>query len=155
MDVSGTQINGESLDSRHPNEIVATSFGQENINCSSISGGSPCSGKPGHFIFNMAINKSLPLLKKALYNTEHLTSIDIVFRKAGTSGFEYYKIHLENVIVTHVTDATEGGAIVSNQIEVDAAKFGWTYIPQKPDGSADTPIKFGWDITSNAAWTGF
>lgn len=155
IDASGTQINGESADIKHLNEIVTTSFGQENINCSTITGGAPCAGKPGHFIFNMGISKSLPLLKKALYNTEHLTSIDIVFRKSGGAPFEFYKIRLENVIVTHITDAADITSSVKNQVEVDAARFGWTFIPQKSDGSGDIPVKFGWDITSNIVWTGF
>jgi type VI secretion system Hcp family effector len=155
IDATGTQIIGGSTVAAHPNEIITTSFGQENINCSTITGGSPCSGKPGHFIFNMITDKSIPLLKKALYNTEHLISIDIVFRKIGATPFEYYKIRLENVIITHITDAGDLSTGSKNQVEVDAAKFGWTYIMQKSDGSPDTPVKFGWDITTNTAWTGF
>jgi type VI secretion system secreted protein Hcp len=155
IDANGTQINGESNDIKHQNEIVTTSFGQENINCSTITGGVPCAGKAGHFIFNMNINKSLPLLKKALYNTEHLLSVDIVFRKAGGTPFEFYKIRLENVIITHITDAADASTGVKNQVEADAARFGWTYIGQKSDGTSDAPIKFGWDVTSNSVWTGF
>ena len=156
IDANGKQINGEVADKGYENQIAATNFGQENINCTTVTGGAPCSGKSGRFIFNMVINKSLPLLKKALFSTEHLTSIDIIFRKPGSSTpFTYYKIRLENVIVTHITDAADLINSVKNQVELDAARFGWTYIYQSANGGTDTPIKFGWDIISNTEWTGF
>ncbi|MEO6868955.1 MAG: hypothetical protein ABI168_04880 [Ginsengibacter sp.] len=85
IDAAGSQISGECTDLEHPNEIVPTTFGQKNINCSTITDGASCSGKPGHFIFNMNINKSLPLLKKALYNAEHLLSVDIFLENQLTA----------------------------------------------------------------------
>lgn len=158
LDKSGTLIAGESTDARHPNEIDATSFGQENTSCATNigAGGGVCSGKPGHFIFNMNLNKSLPPLNKALFTGAALTSVDIVFRRAGGLQMEYYKLRLESVFVTHVTNSNDGTSTPTGvQVELDAARMGWTYIPQNPDGTSGTPLKFGWDITKNLEWTGF
>lgn len=160
LDQNGNLIEGESIDNRHANEIDALSFGQENTSCASNTGGgggqTTCSGKAGHFIFNMNANKSLPLLDKALFSGASMRSVDIVFRKGGANPTEYYKIHLETVLVTHVTNSGDTPAPpIAIQVELDAAKMGWTYIPQKADGSAGTPVKFGWDVTKNSEWTAF
>ena len=80
------------------------------------------------------------------------------------AGKNYYRLRMidmdanftySNVIVTHITDAADLINSVKNQVELDAARFGWTYIYQLGNGATDTPIKFGWDIISNTEWTGF
>ncbi|HEY4289583.1 MAG TPA: type VI secretion system tube protein Hcp [Puia sp.] len=156
VDGSGNTINGESTDAKHPNEINATTFGQENTGCagnvgSGSGGGASCGGTAGHFIFNMNVNASLPLLDQAVFAGTHLRSADIVFRKATQ---EYYTIHLESVMISHVTnsvDPTTGAIAV--QVELAADKMGWTYNPQKADGAPGTPVKFGWDATTRSAWS--
>ena len=158
IDGSGNQIDGESIDARHPKEINATTFGQENTGCAATpigsGGGSACGGTAGHFIFNMNINASVPLLNKALFTGAHLRSADIVFRKSGTSGTEYYKIHLESVLISHVTNSADPATgLITVQVELAADKMGWTYTPQDATGAPGTPVKFGWDTTTRSAWS--
>ncbi len=155
LDGAGNLINGGSTDDKHKNEIGATTFGQENTGCAvsntGSAGGGACGGTAGHFIFNMNLNASAPILDQALFLGTHLKSADIVFRKTTT---EYYKIHLESVIVSHVTnsaDPTTG--LITVQVELAADKMGWAYSPQNPDGSLGTPVKFGWNALTRSAWS--
>ena len=140
IDNAGNQINGESIDARHANEINATTFGQENTGCASAAGGgggggggTSCGGTAGHFIFNMNINASVPVLDGHVFFGTHLISADIVFRKSG-SGTEYYKIHLESVVVSHVTNSVDPAGLITIQVELAAEKMGWTYTPQDANG---------------------
>ena len=157
IDGSNNQIDGESLDAKHPKEINATTFGQENTGCASTpvgsGGGTACGGTVGHFIFNMNLNASVPLLNKALFSGTHLRSADIVFRKSGGAGTEYYKIHLESVTISHVTNSIDPGGLITVQVELAANKMGWTYIPQDQTGAPGTPVKFGWDTTTRSVWS--
>lgn len=154
LDGSGNLINGESTDARHKDEITATSFGQENTGCTvstSGTGSGACGGTAGHFIFNMSINRSLPVLDQALFQGTQLKSADIVFRKTTT---EYYKIHLESVAVSHVTNSMDASStVVTVQVELAADKIGWTYYPQSADGTIGTPVKFGWNTLTRSTWS--
>lgn len=147
IDGSGTLLEGESLDRSHPNEIIASSYGQQSSGC--VAGGIPCRATTGNFIFNMSMSKPVNLLRKSMYLAAPLRSVDIVFRKAGASLFEYYKIHLENVLVTGISEGVSAGSINEMQISLDPQKFHWTYIPQSASGTAGTPVKFGYDKSSN------
>ena len=148
-DNTGTLIPGESVVSTHPNEIAALNFGQESSPCPSTTPG--CGIVTGNFVFNMIINKSINTFRRLMYLNLHLNTVDIVFRKTGPTPMEYYKIHLENVIVTNVHDISDATAGSANtfQISLDPQKFHWTYIPQLSTGALGTPIKFGYDKLTN------
>ena len=154
IDGAGNQINGESVDARHANEINATTFGQENTGCAGTGGGgggTSCGGTAGHFIFNMNVNASVPVLDGHVFFGTHLRSADIVFRK---NNLEYYKIHLESVIVSHVTNSVDPTGLITVQVELAADKMGWTYTPQDPKtGGPGTPVKFGWNALTRSAWS--
>lgn len=155
---NGEIIKGGSTAKGHTDEIIATAFGQENTGCTGNvagggGGGSACKGKMGHFIVNMVINEALPLLNKALFMGTALKSADIVFVKNSEDLFQYYTIHMETIYVTHVTNSTENNASLPNvQFELDAAKTTWTFTPQKNDGTAGTPVTFGWDAVRNTSF---
>lgn len=160
LDANGKLMPGGATEPQHLNEIVAGSFGQENTGCALSSGGTKggtCGGTAGHFIFNTTLDQSYPLLTQALFTGSVLKSVDIVFRKAGggaTAGAEFYKIHLESVLVSHVTnneDGTTGN--IQMQVELDALKMGWTYYPQTAGGALGTPVKFGWNAETKSTWS--
>jgi type VI secretion system Hcp family effector len=160
IDGSGNQIKGESLDKSHPDEIVSVSYGQDNTGCpiDPMSGGGSCNAKLGNFIFNMNGDKSLPLLNQALFTGNLLRSVDIVFRKSSSGGakpIEYYKIHLETVSITHITNSYDNGGTLMAQVSLSAAKVGWTYIAQRANGTTDNPVKWGWDVTKRSPWASF
>jgi len=161
VDANGTLIRGESTDKAHPEEIVAVSYGQDNTGCTiNLSGGGgigSCGTNMGNFIFNMNGDKSLPLLNQALFMGRPLKSVDIVFRKTigGAQPVEYFKVHLETVSIAHITNSFDNTTNLLAQVTLSATKAGWTYIAIKPNGTTDTPVKWGWDASQRAPWTNF
>ena len=147
-DNQGNVINGESTSSTHKNEIQAVSFGQENTGCTAqgAGGGSgSCKAIAGHFIFNMYINQSVIALNQALFNGTHLLGADIVFEKPGTNNYAYYKIHLDDVTVLHITNSIDNQTTPTVQVELNARRITWTYTPQNGNGTPGTPVSFGYD----------
>ena len=102
------------------------------------------------------MDKALNPLRRAMYKGDPLDKVEVVFVKSGANGFVYYKMQLEDVRISSISDAAStGGGNNTVQIEFSPTKFGWTYIPQNPNGSVGTPVKFGWDSGSNQEWTAF
>ncbi len=149
LDNNNVLIQGESTDAVHANEIVATTFGQTSALCTPAQ---TCGVASGNFILNIGISKAVNPLKRSMYLNQTLNSVDVVFRKAGANPFEYYKIHMENVTVTSVSESQSSGELNIFQIYLDPQKFHWSYIPQLNTGQAGTPIKFGWNKLTNTEY---
>lgn len=149
-------IDGESTVRGHENEISAIRYAQEATTCDISnpgSGGGTCKTTTSSFAFDLNLDKAIIGLRSALYKGTHFQKVQITFRKPGSTPFEYYKITLGEVIVSKITDATNGN---TNQFQVQfsAAKYFWTYIPQSDTGGAGTPVTFGWNSLANTAWDG-
>lgn len=152
----GTVIEGESLVRGHEKEINVTSFGQEGSSCDMASGGAGqgnCKVTTSSFAFDMNISTAIIGLRRALYKGTHLAKVEISFNRRGANPVEYYKIVLADVLVSKITDATNGTTNV-NQVQFSASKFFWTYIPQTATGAPGTPVSFGWDSQNNIEWNG-
>lgn len=152
---SSITIEGESTVVRHEKEIIALAFGQETNGCNpSQTGGGACVPTTSNFAFDMHINTATNGLRNAQYKGTHLETVEVTFAKPNGGGlFEYYKIKLANVLVTKITDATDGSSNI-NQVQFAAEKFFWTYTPQTGTGSPGTPVTFGWNLKTNSEWNG-
>jgi len=149
----GTIIQGESAVRGHENEIEATSYGQDITNCCGELVGKTTFGK---FIANMALNKASNKLKGILIKGLHLKAVDVTARKAGESQGDFYKIKMEDVTISQMTEGlSDGNTIPQQQISFNASRIGWTYTPSDSKGGLGSPVKFGWDIKKNIEWTGF
>jgi type VI protein secretion system component Hcp len=102
---------------------------------------------------------------KFVMNTEAATA---VFRDISISGkkmrsgeiavtyisydrrFVRYKINMENIAVTEVTD-TNG----SSTVKLNASRIGWTYYSYTKNGLQTIGSKSGWDAERRTAWTSF
>lgn len=102
---------------------------------------------------------------KFVMNTEAATA---VFRDISVSGkkmrsgeivvtyisydrrFVRYKINMENIAVTEVTD-TNG----SSTVQLNASRIGWTYYSYTKSGLQTISSKNGWDAERRTAWTNF
>lgn len=151
----GQIIKGESMNESFREQIESLSFAQaSSSNCSSSSSGTGgCGATTGNFFMVVNFDKSLNALRRAMYRGEFLRNVDVTFSK--TSGTmkptTYYTIHMELVQVASISDAKSGTDRNTVQVELNPAKFGWTYYP----ADRTTPVKFGWDRTANQEWTGF
>jgi type VI secretion system secreted protein Hcp len=140
-------IKGESLDQKHPGSIEVFSFSWGVSNPSTLSGGGGGAGKASfqdlHFSSN--VSKASPLLAKACATGEHIKKAVLYVSKAGERAIEFYKVTLEDVLVSSYQSAG-GGESPEDAFSFNFAKIEFSYTPQKADGSADAPVTFTYDL---------
>jgi type VI secretion system secreted protein Hcp len=147
-------IDGESLDSKHKNEIQLESWSWGESQSGSFahsSGGGAGKVAMQDFHFVMKINKASPKLMLACATGEHIKKATLVCRKAGKEQQEFLKITMSDLLVSSFQTGGSGGAdiIPTDQISLNFAKIEQEYKPQKADGSLDSPVKAGYDLKLN------
>jgi type VI secretion system secreted protein Hcp len=145
-------IKGESLDSKHKDEIEVLSFSWGVTNPANIkAGGGGGAGKATFtdLSFLHSIDKASPNLLSACATGAHLKEATITHRKAGKGQQEYLIIKMNDIIITGVALADSSGAAGSETVSMAFAKVDLEYKPQKPDGSLDAGIHFKFDIKAN------
>jgi type VI secretion system secreted protein Hcp len=146
-------IKGESLDSKHKDEVevLSWSWGVSQSGDNSQGGGGGA-GKASFndFNFTHVIDKASPLLLKACATGQHIKEATITSRKAGKGQQEFLIIKMNDVLITAVSlsGAGDGGSGAEN-VSLQFAKVDLEYKPQKPDGSLDAGIHFKYDIRAN------
>jgi type VI secretion system secreted protein Hcp len=145
LDITG--IPGESTDPIHTNQVdvLAWSWGMYNSGTTR----SAVAGKSTFQYLNLTkyVDKASPLLMLHCANGGPISKVTLYVRKAGVIPIEYIKLQLTNVLVSSVSTGGSGGEDkLTENISLNFAKLQLDYIPTKPDGSADTPFSFRWDI---------
>jgi type VI secretion system secreted protein Hcp len=144
-------IKGESLDSKHKDEIEVLSWSWGVTNPVKVSGSGGGTGKASFhdLSFTHKIDKASPLLLKGCATGQHLKEATITHRKAGKGQQEFLIIKMNDVLVTAVTedDSSEGGRLET--VSLAFAKVDLEYRPQKSDGSLDAGIHFKYDIKAH------
>ena len=145
-------VKGESLDSKHKDEIevLSWSWGVSGGSTSAVGGGAGAGKvKFQDFNFTHQIDKSSPLLLRACATGEHIKEATITVRKAGKGQQEYLIIKMNDVIVTGVSLSDTDQAPSAELVALQFAKIALEYKPQKADGSLDAAIHFKYDIKAN------
>lgn len=147
-------IKGESLDSKHKDEIEVLSYSWGVSNTGSMAHGS--GGGEGKATFHdlsfvHKIDKSSPNLLLACATGTHLKEATITHRKAGKEQHEYLIVKLNDVIITGVTHGGSGDGHSEN-VSLSFAKVDFQYKMQKPDGSLDAPVNFKYDLKANKTY---
>jgi type VI secretion system secreted protein Hcp len=145
-------IKGESLDSKHKDEIEILSWSWGVAHGRPKGGGSGKSaGKPTFhdLSFTHNIDKASPVLMKGCATGQHLKEATITHRKAGKGQQEFLVVKMNDVIITSVShgDSNEGSHVET--VTLAFAKVDLEYRPQKADGSLDAGIHFKYDIKGN------
>ena len=144
-------IKGESLDSKHKDEIEVLSFSWGVTNPATVSGGGGGgSGKATFHDLSIVhhLDKASPLLLRACATGMHIKDAVITHRKAGKGQQEYLIVKMNDVIITGVTHGGNGD-LISENVTLAFAKVDLEYKPQKPDGTLDAGIHFKYDIKGN------
>lgn len=141
-------IKGESLDSKHKDEIEVLSYSWGVTNAGSMGHGS--GGGEGKATFHDLsfvhnIDKASPVLMQYCATGVHIKEATIVHRKAGKQQHEYLIVKMNDVIITGVTHGGSGDGHSEN-VSVSFAKVAVEYKPQKPDGSLDAGVFFKYDL---------
>ena len=143
-------VQGESTDAKHRNEIDILSFTQSFINTASVHGAGKVSCGPITLTKN--IDKSSAALLQQVATGRHYKEGVLTFRSNNGSRIEYYTINLRDVIVSELTqtDNPDPNRIVE-KVVLKAAEFKFKYTPQTSKGSTGQAVEFGWDCTTGSA----
>ena len=142
-------IKGESLDSKHKDEIEVLSYSWGVNNSGSMahgSGGGEGKASFHDISFVHHVDKSSPVLFQACATGLHIKEATITHRKAGKEQYEYMIVKMNDVIVTGVTHGGSGDGHATENVSLSFAKVALEYKPQKPDGSLDAGIFFKYDL---------
>src|SRR3954467_3628281 len=145
-------IKGESLDSKHKDEIEVLSFSWGLTNGANIgAGGGAGAGKATFQDLTIVhtIDKASPLLMKACATGQHLKEATVTHRKAGKGQQEFLIVKMNDIIVTGVTHGGTTDEPASETVTLAFAKVEVEYRPQKADGSIDAGVMFKYDLKSN------
>ena len=145
-------IKGESLDSKHKDEIEVLSFswGVTNTGAKGFGGGGGEGKATFHDLsFVHHIDKASPVLMQACASGTHVKEGTMTNRKAGKDQQDYLIVKMNDIIITGVTDGDASGQAGSETVSLAFAKIDLEYKPQKADGSLDTGIHFKYDLKAN------
>jgi len=151
-----TDIEGESQDSKHTNEIDIVDFWWGASQPGSESTGSGAgSGKVQIHDFNFVSkhSKASPKLMQACADGSHISSAVLTIRKAGKEQQEFSTYTLTDCIITRyqVIAAKDNGGIPDDHYALSFSKIEHQYKVQKADGTLGGTVKTGWDVKQNKA----
>ncbi len=159
-DSKGTAVAGESTDDKFKdNWSDVLSWGvssiQEQTLGSATGGAGTGKVRLGDFQFSKYWDKASPPLLKQLYTGEHFKSVQVVIRQAGggdTPQKPYLVIDMGEVFVT-AQSISGGGDRPAESWTLTYGQIGYTYKPQKTDGTEDGAVVAGWDQITNKTWS--
>lgn len=134
-------VEGESTDAKHAGEIEIESFSWGAQNTPGIS-----KVNFQDFHFTTRTSKASPVLMLACASGKHFSKAVLTVRKAGEIPVEYYKVTLEDLLVTsHQSGGSAGSEVVPmEQVSINFTKITFSYTPQKADGSLGSPVVTTW-----------
>jgi len=148
-------VKGESVDKVYATkkgiDVLAWSWGVSNSGTTHQGGGGG-SGKANFQDISLTkyVDSASHALLAACATGEHFTKASLVVRKAGGKPLEYILIDMEEVMVSSISTGGSGGEDrLTENISLNFAKVTFKYVPQKPDGTGDTPLPFTYDIAAN------
>jgi type VI secretion system secreted protein Hcp len=150
-------IDGESTDSVHKGEIELLSYSFGVSNAGSIdSGGGGGAGKASFqdFHFVSRLQKSSPKLFLACASGQHIKFAALSMRKAGGRFPDFYKIRLDDVLVTSFQQGGSADGVESvptEQISLNFAKIEIDYSVQDQKGALGETVQAIWDLRENTA----
>jgi type VI secretion system secreted protein Hcp len=142
----GSQVRG------HEKEIEAYAYSDGLAGCSTLStsgsGAGACKVSKTPFSFSMPLSFATISFKYNLLQGRHLTSVDMVLRKNGEIPLEYYKVHMETVLVVSISEGASSEPPIFN-VELLPQKIAWQVIKQNADGRPGDKFSYGWDFSAN------
>jgi len=146
-------IKGESTDSKHKDEIDLMSFSWGAAQLGGGGGGG--GGAAGKVQFQdlhitKDVDKSSPILFQRCATGTHIKEGTLIARKAGERQHEFLIIKMNDILVTSYQPGGSGrDTLPTEQMSLNFAKFEYSYIPQKADGTPDAGLHFKYDIKGN------
>jgi type VI secretion system secreted protein Hcp len=163
---AGSELQGESTDTKHQNEIEALSFShrilQPRSSTASTAGGHTAERtEHGEMIFTKSIDKATGKLMRACSAGTVYKDCVITFYRAyggkdttatSQQRVPYLVVKLEDVVVsTAGLDIADGDELPAENVGLRYGKVTWEYSQHKMDGSSAKVAAVGWDLRSNTA----
>ena len=146
-------IKGESQDDKHKDEldVLSWSWGMTQSGTTHLgSGGGAGKVAVNDLHVTKFVDKASPNLHLACCTGKHYDQALLTIRKAGDKPVEYYKLTLEEVLVSSVSMGGQGSDDrLTENVTLNFAKFKSEYTPQKPDGSGDAAVEGTFHIAKN------
>ncbi|HTE22405.1 MAG TPA: type VI secretion system tube protein Hcp [Candidatus Limnocylindria bacterium] len=145
-------IEGESTDDKHKGEIEIHSFSwgvSQQGTGGQGGGGGTGKANAQDFHFTSNTSKASPKLFTTSASGKHIKEAILTVRKAGKGQQEYYKITMEDVLISSYQNGGSNGTAPTDQVSVNFAKLKVEYLQQKPDGSLGDPVIGAWDFKQN------
>ena len=148
-------IPGESLDSKHKDEIevLSWSWGETQAIPASPGGGAG-TGKVAMTDLHVSTNlsKASPQLLLACAAGTHIKGAVLTGRKGGKAQAEFLTFSLSDVLVSAYQTGASEAEVPLDSISLNFSKIEVSYKQQKPDGSLAPAIRVGWDRKTNKAF---
>jgi type VI secretion system secreted protein Hcp len=136
-------IPGEAKDARYKDQIEILSYSMGASQTSPSTGSRLAASRPcvKEISFSKTLDKSSPLLFATAVSGMHIPDATLTLRKAGGDQAEYMIVRFQDVIVSsYQSSGSEGGALPMDSFSLNFAKITFSYSPQKPDGTLDSPV---------------
>ena len=145
-------IKGESVDSKHKDEleILSFSFGAENAGSRNVGGGGGAGKVSFHDLhFVHRLDKASPRLLLACASGQHIKEATITVRKAGSKDpLEYVIIKFYDLLVSTV-QLSGSSESPTESVSMNYSKMEMEYKQQKADGTLDAGVFFKYDLKQN------
>lgn len=160
-----SELQGDSTDTKHINEIEVSSFRhkvyQPKSSSASTAGAHTAERtEHGEMLFTKDIDKATSKLLRASSAGTIYPKVLITFYRAyggknttstSQTRIDYYKIVLEDVVVSSVETTIDSGELPAETFGLKYGKITWEYKQHKHDGSATSTGIAGWDLRKNVA----
>ena len=152
-------IKGESQDDTHRDEIdvLAWNWGLTQSGTTHIGSGGG-GGKVN--VQDITLTKYVDLatndLIKRATSGEHIENGELIVRKSGgASPVEYFRIKLENIMITsyNTGGAKDGLDRIQETLTLNFRRFEILYTLQEDSGAPGAETMSGWDIAENKEWS--
>jgi type VI secretion system secreted protein Hcp len=101
------------------------------------------------------VDKSSPNLAKACVRGEHFPGAVLAAQRGSgpKASLDLIAIKLFDVTITEFQEGVEVlGSLPSDSFSIRFAKIDYSYNLQKADGTADSPVRWTWDIKANESF---
>lgn len=165
---SGTDVKGDSTDSKHKDWIEVSAFSHKvdqpkSSSASSTGGLTAERTNHGEMLLTKEIDSSTPKLLMASSAGTVFKTVDIEFFRArggqdktgtGNSRDQYYTIKLENVVVSSVGQIIGEAEMPQEVFGLKYSKISWEYKKSTVEGAAPvTTAKGGWNLKENVIFS--
>jgi type VI secretion system secreted protein Hcp len=163
--IGASELQGDSTDTKHADEIEVSSYAHavtqpKSSSASSAGGHTAERTEHGEMMFTKDIDKASSKLLRAASAGTVYPKVQITFYRAyggksttstSQTRVNYYNVVLEDVVVSSVNTVIGSGELPTETFGLKYGKITWEYKQHKMDGSSTSTGVAGWDLRKNIA----